>query len=79
MGKITKVVYVCDICDFETENEKELKQCFSCGKDVCENCSQMLRHVIESDDAEIFSSFQLICRECGTNKEKLKEAFKKEL
>lgn len=80
MGKITKTIYVCDICEKELGTDQDkIDRCLSCGSEVCEECSHVFRHSIESNEDEIFTSFQRICNNCISDKQKIKEAFKKEL
>lgn len=51
-------IYICDVCKDE-ENKDNLKQCFVCGRDVCESC------FMEFEYHPNPSSELVICKKCG--------------
>ena len=74
MGKLT--LYICDICEEKSEDEKYLETCWICGKEICPSCRSAIRHAIEDEDQEFYSVFKVICQQCATDKTKLLNAFK---
>lgn len=81
MGKITRIVYICDICG--EESDKELPKCKYCGKDYCSKDKAMLIGVValERPNAQIklLDVQEIMCSECSSNTVKWKELLVKQL
>lgn len=81
MGKITKIVYICDICG--EENDRELPTCKHCNKDYCYEHAAELLGVIALDrpsaQIKLLDVSEQMCSECASNVEKWKELLKKQL
>jgi len=65
MGKLTRIVYVCDLCG--TESNDELAVC-SCGKDFCNNCKGEIKasiiKVVGDISDRMLNYYKIACKEC---------------
>jgi len=81
MGKQTKIVYTCDICGAEFDDE--LPTCEYCSKDYCKEHAGMLKSFVDLTHGEtsvrILDITKPMCSECANDVEKWKQFIKKEL
>ena len=81
MGKITKVVYTCDICGDESNTNHPT--CKFCNKDYCIDHTALLVGAIELDrpsaSIKLIEVNQGMCSECASNVVKWREFLIKEL
>lgn len=66
MGKVTKIIYTCDICG--KESEQAYPTCKYCQKDYCEEHSELLKATISFNNPNIFYMNEEVemCSECAT-------------
>ena len=81
MGKITKIVYTCDICGAESNTNNPT--CKFCNKDYCLDHAALLIGAIElerpSASIKLVEVNQGMCSDCASNVVKWKELLRKEL
>lgn len=77
MGKVTKIVYTCDICG--AESDTILKTCEYCNKDYCSEHGTKLIAKASIDEISLLDVEAEMCVECADTIEKWKEFLRKEL
>jgi len=81
MGKITKIVYICDICG--AESDIIYPTCKYCGKEYCEEHSAQLIGAVTLDRPTahigLINVEEVMCSDCASNVVKWKELLRKQL